>query len=459
MRQSILNFYNNIRTRLGDFWWYTLMIFCAQRAADCMNVFVGLYLVPEYVSLQDLGAIMPLTTFATCLAMPISIFATTFRNEISNLAAAGQFGKLKTLLRGTFIATGVFLALAVVVSYFVLPAYLERMRLVKGSLGILIVILAFVTSVSPIFSNALQALKKFKATSVIGILGAPLRLAAMVLTMPLRPLSGYFVGQTATPTFSIIASIVALRKELSVKAEAYWSREVFRRVARFAFYITVSTTVVSFWQLVSSTILRQRLPEMDSAAYYMASRFSEISNFLSTTLIFTMFPFTADLAKQGKSTTPIVVKSSLAMVGFGSLLAIFFWLFGNQILSLLPNGAEYSSYYWSIPWMIGIAVLCSSASFHVGTEISAQRFGFLKWYVPINLGYPALMLAITGYGYFTDYLPPSIVEYLKAHNITTLPAMLAWLTVYELLRVICSAVELARRKASPTERPAPASGK
>ena len=128
---------DKLHARIGDFWWYSLMIFCAQRAADGMNVFVGLYLVPKYVDPTELGAVTPLSQFASCLALPIAVFASTFRNEIDNLAAEKRFGQLKTLLRGTFIATGVFFALALVVCYFVLPAYLERMRLANGSLGIL----------------------------------------------------------------------------------------------------------------------------------------------------------------------------------------------------------------------------------------------------------------------------------------------------------------------------------
>ena len=53
------DFLKKLRTRLGDFWWYSLMLFCAQRSADAMNVFVGLYLVPKYVGPAELGAVMP----------------------------------------------------------------------------------------------------------------------------------------------------------------------------------------------------------------------------------------------------------------------------------------------------------------------------------------------------------------------------------------------------------------
>lgn len=418
------------------------MIFCAQRTADCMNVFVGLWLVPKYVEPSELGAVMPLTQFAGCLALPIAVFASTFRNEIFNLASEKRYGQLKTLLRGTFIATGVFIILAIIVCWLILPAYLERMRLVNGSLGILIVFLAFVTSIQPIFNNALQALKKFKATSVIGILGAPIRLFSMWALLPLRPISGYFAGQATTPSFGIVAAIFALRKELAAKAELYWNFTVFRRVSRFAILTTIGAAASAVWVLVNTIILRQRLPELDSAAYYMASRFSEISNFLTMSLLFTMFPFTAGLAREGKSTNPLVFKSSIAMIAFCIPLATIFWIWGSSILQLLPHGNEYAPYYWLIPWMIGISCLNAIASFYTSAEFSAERFGYLWWTVPLFLSFAGAMLCVTGYGYFTSFLPPAITEFLKAHNVTSISAYLMWMTAIESARVICCAIQM-----------------
>ena len=39
-----------LHARMGDFWWYSLLLFCACRFADVLNAFVGLWLVPKYVT-------------------------------------------------------------------------------------------------------------------------------------------------------------------------------------------------------------------------------------------------------------------------------------------------------------------------------------------------------------------------------------------------------------------------
>ncbi len=69
---------DKLHARMGDFWWYSLMLFCACRAADLLNAFVGLWLVPKYVDPSELGAVTPLGNFAGLLALPVA-FAVLLR--------------------------------------------------------------------------------------------------------------------------------------------------------------------------------------------------------------------------------------------------------------------------------------------------------------------------------------------------------------------------------------------
>jgi len=443
--KGVLALASRLHARLGDFWWYSLMIFMAARAADCLNVFVGLWLVPKYVQPSELGAVQPLANFASFLALPAAIFASTFRQELSNLAVTNQFGKMKTLMRSVFIATAVFLFLAIVVSHFVLPHFLERIRIAEGSLGILIIVYSFISTIAPIFQNALQSLKKFKATTVISLLGAPIRLIAMLATVPLRALSGYFIGQTSTPAFSIVTSVIALRKELSVKADTYWTIPTFRRFSKLFLIFGASSVVGGITALVETTILRQRLPDIESAGYYMATRFSDIANFLPSAILFTVFPFAAKLAASGKSTTGLVVKSAIPIIILNGILAIFFGIFGKEVLKLLPNGNLYGDYAWSIPWLIANCTIVQITAIYTSAEVSANRFRYLFWSIPLGLLYAALMIAITGYGYFKGYLPESMYFFLEAHNITSLKDILIWFTVYNAIRLVfCMIDELTK---------------
>ncbi len=428
---------------MGDFWWYSLMLFCACRAADLLNAFVGLWLVPKYVDPSELGAVTPLGNFAGILALPVAVFANTFRNEVSRLSIGHEFGRLKTLMRTVFIATGVFLFVAIIVARFTLPMFLERIRIVEGSLGFIILATSFINAVAPIFTNSIQALGKFKANAVMNIAGAPLRLLTMLVAMPFRPLAGYFVGQGASPAFNIVASLFALRKELSVKAEIYWDSATVRKFARLFAIFLASGAAASVATLVESTVLRQRLPDLDSAGYYMATRFSDISSFLYNTLVFTLFPFTAALAAKGRDMRPLILKAATATIGFSALVALPFFFFGGKILALLPHGEQYMAYGWAIPWQIGISTLGALIGLYVTAEISANCFRFMLWMVPLDIIYPVLLLLITGHGYFTGVIPASWTEFLTAHNITSLDTMLWWMTGFNAIKVLGCIVAMA----------------
>ena len=434
-----------LHARLGDFWWYSLMLFCACRAGDLLNAFVGLWLVPKYVEPSELGAVAPLANFANFLAIPVAAFANTFRNELTRLSIGGEFGKLKTLLRGVFAATAVFLFMAIVVARFLLPPFFERIRIVEGSLGVVIIAASFVSAVWPIYSNALQALRKFKAQSLLSAVGAPIRLVTMLAALPFRAITGYFVGQASTPVFNIAASVFALRKELSVKAEPYWSRETAGKFSGLLLTFLGWGISGGVYCLVEATVIRQRLPDLDSAGYYMVSRFSEIATYLYSAMMFAFFPFAADLAKDRRGHSRLILKSTGANLAFCALIAMVFGLVARPILAFLPHGEQYSAFWWAVPWLIAVTGIGSLHGFYTTAEVAANRFGFLWWTIPLDLAYPALLLAVTGHGYFERWIPGQWTAFLTAHNIYSLETMLWWITAINAIKAVCCLAALRQR--------------
>lgn len=382
-----MGFAGRLRGKIGPFWWWTLVVFLACRAADVTNMFVGLWLVPEYVGAKELGAVMPLAGVANMLAIPLAAFATAFRSEVSRLALAGDFGRLKTLLRGVFAAAAAFFALAFLAAHTLLPPFLARIRIEQGSLAVVITLSAFVNALAPVFQNTLQALGRFKEISLIHVFGAPVRMVVMLAAMPFRPLSGYFTGQGASPAFSAAASVFFLRRELSAKAEPYWTKEVARSMAgTFAVFLVAGLSAATCL-LVETTVIRQRLSETDGAAYYVVTRFSDATAFLAATICCTIFPYAAKLASGGRDTSPLAVKAWAATAAFALLAVSPFFFFGREILSLVPGGAPFGDYAMAVPAFAAVGAVASFASIWTTAEIAARRFGYLKWLVPLELVY------------------------------------------------------------------------
>ena len=394
-----------------------ILLFFALRAGDLVSVAAGMWFVPRYVSPEDIGAVLPVTSFATFLSLPMFAFAMTVMKESACLAANGERGKVKSLLCGVFVAVAAILAVVLAASAAAVPHFLEAMRVSDASAGVLVVSAAFLGCVAPVYTDALQSLKRFRALAAVEFGGAAARFLVMLAAMPFRALAGYFAGQAALPAFRIAGSVAALRKDLAVPAEPYWNGESARRMA-FAFLAVLAYQGVPMAAaLVEQSVLRTGFSSMDSAGYYMVSRFSDFLHYLTFPLLLVMFPYTAAAARRNASTRPFVLKCAAVTLAAAALMAGAYALFGERLLSLMPHGSDYAAYARWMPWLVVITALTTCQVFYTNAEVSAGRFGFLAWLVPLHVAYPALLYAAARCGW-----------------VRTLDGLLAWFGAASALR-------------------------
>ena len=406
-----------------------VFLFLALRAGDFVNVAAGMWFVPRYVPAEEIGAVLPVSSFATFLSLPVFAFAMTVMKESAVLYASGERGKVKSLLCGVFVAVAAILAVVLAVSVLAVPHFLKAMRVSDASVGILVVAAAFLGCVAPVYTDALQSLKRFRSLAAVEVGGALVRFLVMLATMPFRALAGYFAGQAALPAFRIAGSVVALRRDLAVPSLPYWNRAAVRRIAIAFMAIVAYQGVPMAASLVEHSILRTSLPSADSAGYFMVSRFSDFLYYLTFPLLLVMFPHTAAAACKADSprsaadaTRPFVLKCSAVTLAAATTMAVAYVFFGKELLSLMPHGSDYAAYVPYMPWLVAITALTACQTFYTNAEVSAGRFGFLAWLVPLHLVYPAMLFLAASFGF-----------------VPTLGWLLVWFGTASLLRFAFSA--------------------
>ena len=391
-----------MRSRMDGFAKSAILLFLALRVGDFVNVAAGMWFVPRYVSPEDIGAVLPVTSFATFLSLPMFAFAMTVMKESACLSAIGERGKAKALLRGVFLAVAAILALVLAASAVTVPHFLKAMRVSDASVGILVVSAAFLGCVAPVYTDALQSLKRFRSLAAVEVGGAIVRFLVMLLVMPFRALAGYFAGQAALPAFRMAGSVLALRKDLSIPPEPYWNRDSARRIALAFLAVIAYQGIPMAASLVEQSILRTGLPTSDSAGYYMVSRFSDFLHYLTFPLLLVMFPYTAAAAQRDGSTRPFVLKCAVVALAAAAFMVGIYCFFGKELLSLMPHGAEYAAYAHYMPWLVVMTALTTCQVFYTNAEVSAGRFGFLAWLVPLHIVYPAALYFASILGCVTD---------------------------------------------------------
>ena len=401
-----------------------ILLFLALRVGDLVNVAAGMWFVPRYVSPEDIGAVLPVTSFATFLSLPVFAFAMTVMKESACLSSEGARGKVKSLLRGVFLAVAVLLVVVLAVSAVVVPHFLKAMRVSDASAGILVVAAAFLGCVAPVYTDALQSLKRFRALAAVEVAGSVIRFLVMLAAMPFRALAGYFAGQAALPAFRIAGSVFALRGDLSVPAQPYWNRRTVRRIVLAFLGIAVYQGVPMAASLVEQSMLRMGLPSVDSAGYYMVSRFSDFLHYLTFPLLLVMFPYTASAARRNASTRPFVLRCAAVTLVAAALMAAAYALFGAELLSLMPHGADYAAYVPYMPWLVAITALTTCQVFCTNAEVSAGRFGFLLWFAPLHVAYPAALYVAARCGCAASL--PALLLWFGAASLARFAFAAAW---------------------------------
>lgn len=437
-----------IRNRLGEFWWASLIFFIALRFGDAINAFTGLYVVPKFVSQDELGAVLPVLNFTVFLSLPLSIFITGYTKLLNVCSVNNEWGKVKRMYIDVLKYSFFFILLSVLLVVAFHGLVFERLRIQNGLLGVAIVLAGFLGAFAPLFTNTLQGLKKFRELSLVNIIAAPIRLVVILLAMPIRPLTGFFVAHGSVPFAQIIASTFAIRKTVfskEVASQPYLDDRTRRWFLRFLFLNALFVVPMIIGNCVETMLIRQRLSALDSAAFYMLSRIAEIGGYLGLTLMVVIFPFASEQHEKGRDSDLLLLRVIGASAAFSLLFALVCYFSKDFVLPLLPNGESYLAY--TKEYMLLIFIYSAIAIWYcfVNNEMASERFTFLRYHIPLQLIFIGILFALTGYGYFYGYLPDSWVNAIRDLNACRLSFVLHLIAGVNLLRLLVIFVHLIYR--------------
>jgi O-antigen/teichoic acid export membrane protein len=417
------NLLSRIHTRVGDLWWYSAMIFIACRSGDVIQAFIGLWLVPKYVGPQELGAVLPLQQLSGLFAVPLAVIAIVFAKYVNVYATRGDRGKVKSFIHDVLLASALVFLVCAAGAFLVAPFFYERLRVSAGLLTVLILAAGFASNVATLFTSALQGLKKFRTLTVINIVGAPIRLVTLLIGMPVRPLSGYILGQAAPPAACSLLAAFSLRKDLkAVPVDKTWRRDL-GKIFFYAWPLAIYTVAMTICCAISTTIYRQRLPEIESGANYILSRFSEMAMYVGASLSVVLFPLAAEAHERGQEMKSLLWKSIVASLLTSLLFAAVFFFCADKILSLTSAWSEYAQFSNLLPQMACIAGSSSIIGAIVTYDIACRRFASAQIAVVFNVLWVASLAALTGADFFRGLLPDRLIEWtnsLHVANIYTL---------------------------------------
>lgn len=403
-----------IKNRLGPIWWYAIILFFVQRFGDFINIYIGLWLVPQYVSSDELGALLPLTQIAGVIGLPLAIILTPFGKFINAFGAKEEYGKIKALILDVAILAGLFSIVIATYTWTMAPHLFKRLRIGSPSLIWIICGITVTSLVLPLTNSALSALKKFRLLSVAGFISPPIRLAVMLILLPLSGLLGFFASQLVMNLLLFAIALWGLRTLVSrnVKRESYFSHG--REMLAYTLPFVIMTVMSSVGTAVQLLVIRQRLPNVESAAFYFCSRFAEIPIMVWASIGQVFFPHVSDAFEKNKSTRRTLVQVFAISVLGGGLIALLLGISMSRVFGLVAHWSHYRDYAYLVGWLALANVFRVGFTIFMMHEIACRRFGFLFYSVPIALFESGVLLSLTGYTFFEPFLPGAWVAWMGA---------------------------------------------
>ena len=411
---------SNLHTKVGDLWWYSAMIFISCRSGDVIQAFIGLWLVPKYVGPQELGAVIPLQSLASLFAVPLAAIATVFAKFVNVYATQGEEGKVKCLIRDVLAAAVVTFAISIVVAYLIVPHFYLRLNIVSGMLTVLILAAGFAGNLSNLFASALQGLKMFKTITAQNLIGAPIRLVTLLIAMPIRALSGYVLGQATPPAANSALAAISLRRRFAgIPCDKSWRKDL-PEILRYLWPVAVCTLFGALYASNSTTVYRQRLPEVESAAHYVLTRFAETAGYVGASMTFVLLPLSAEAHERGRETSTALRRTILATLAVTVAEAAAFAIFGRSILSAVAVWRDYVDYAYLLPVLVittGAAVVIGAT---VTYEMACRRFGATALITGFNAVWTILFVGFSGFAFFRGILPDTTVDFVESLRVNRL---------------------------------------
>lgn len=372
------------RSLLIDFWRSAIGVFIALRLADVINAITGLWAIPSYLPATQLGAVLPLLQIGAVLAIPVSIFAMVFTRHLCAYAVSGDAERTRGLLRDALVAMLVTLLGAFIVASLLMPWVCRALRIAHSAASYLTVAYGLLAAFTPMAWSALQALRKFGALSVGALLAAPIRLIAMVCLLPLIGLSGYFIGQSLPAVIILIITLGVLRPLLKQSRNTPWLAwgKDFKAMSRYALFIALGAIAAAIQGMVITFVIRNRLSDELSGAYYVISRFAEIATYCGTTFATVLFPFALEARLKGLPAGAFRAGVMTLVMLIGGALALFLYFFLPWFFATIPAFEAYTDCAFPAAYLTVITTLNAASTLHFTHAATEDRFTYLHFALP-----------------------------------------------------------------------------
>lgn len=298
------------------------------------------------LTIEEYGTVNSLLSLTSIISVPGTILAMIISKQISIALAKGNASAVKSLAR-IFIITTCLIGLGLVLIEICLSGWIGR-YLHVNEIGYVVIccVISGLTIALQSFAGTIQGMQKFFEYGFQSFVTAICKIGFSVLLIMAGfkvggPLWGMLIAQVATLFYCMLVLQRAFSGENYMPVDI---KQTLWDCSRDLWVIALGQLNISVLTNCDLILVKRFFNETDAGIYSAAIIIARLVMYVSTMLIYVLFPKVANQTAQGKDTQKLFLKSLVANLAIIAAGCVGIALLGKWIIQLFLGNTYLQSY-------------------------------------------------------------------------------------------------------------------
>lgn len=298
------------------------------------------------LTIEEYGTVNSLLSLTSIISVPGTILAMIISKQISIALAKGNASAVKSLAR-IFIITTCLIGLGLVLIEICLSGWIGRyLHVNETGYVVICCVISGLTIALQSFAGTIQGMQKFFEYGFQSFVTAICKIGFSVLLIMAGfkvggPLWGMLIAQVATLFYCMLVLQRAFSGENYMPVDI---KQTLWECSRDLWVIALGQLNISVLTNCDLILVKRFFNETDAGIYSAAIIIARLVMYVSTMLIYVLFPKVANQTAQGKDTQKLFLKSLVANLAIIAAGCVGIALLGKWIIQLFLGNTYLQSY-------------------------------------------------------------------------------------------------------------------
>lgn len=353
---------------MKEFEKHSIVLLSLTMAGNIFNLLLQI-IMGRMLDIGLFGTMNTLFSLSAIVSLPaygIFLLTSKYVSEYSALELSYK-PILKKMFFFTFVFVLFFLLLGIGLSGFIGSFF----NIENSSLILLVIISAGVLFILHVITGGLQGEKRFLALGIVGLLIPFTKLFGSIIFVSLGfELFGILLSNLFGIILSILTGFWLLKLTFNYSDEKISFKINFKvlQYSLFTFFVTVILIILTNIDII---IVSQYFTAEETGFYSTASILCKSIFFISSSILFVMFPLVTEAAAKKTDTVKLLIKTFFYCGSLSAACVLVFYFFSKPVITILFGSKYMNSIDYILPvsiWIIGVMFITVFAHYSLAVN-------------------------------------------------------------------------------------------